>query len=143
MARPEPWRLDAGRYPRRFTLQTRYQDLDPNDHLNNVAYAAMFESARVRFNEALGVERWSDLRWVIASVELNYLAEGGFPADVEVAIGVGEVGRRSWRLLCLITQEGRPLATGDAVLAASKGSAEDGFPDEMRAILAGARVRAD
>lgn len=138
MARPEPWRLEPARYPQRFTLQTRYQDLDPNDHLNNVAYAAMFETARVRFNAALGLERWRDLRWVMAGMELNYLDEGGFPADVEVSIGVGEVGRRSWRLLCLITQEGRPLATGDAVLAASKGCAPDGLPEEMRAILAAA-----
>ena len=54
MPRPAPWRLDLSRYPDLEEVQTRFQDLDPMGHLNNVAFAAMFEHARVRYNQRLG-----------------------------------------------------------------------------------------
>ncbi|MBA3942054.1 MAG: thioesterase, partial [Sphingopyxis sp.] len=37
MPKPESWRLDAASYPVRIELQTRFQDMDINGHLNNVA----------------------------------------------------------------------------------------------------------
>ena len=45
MAKPESWRLDAASYPVCIELQTRFQDMDINGHLNNVAFAALFEQA--------------------------------------------------------------------------------------------------
>ncbi|MBB4616838.1 acyl-CoA thioesterase [Sphingomonas abaci] len=137
MARPAPWRLDADRFAHRTLFQTRYQDLDPNGHINNVAYAALFESARVRFNAAIALDRWRDLRFLVAKVELNYLAEGHFPADVEIATAVGPIGGRSWHLLSTMFQDGVALATCDTVLVASK--AADGLPPAMRAALAAAQ----
>ena len=43
MPKPESWRLDAASYPVHLDLQTRFQDMDINGHLNNVAFAALFE----------------------------------------------------------------------------------------------------
>ena len=50
MGKPESWRLIPASYPILLDVQTRFQDLDPNGHLNNVAFAALFEHGRVRLN---------------------------------------------------------------------------------------------
>src|SRR3546814_11330256 len=50
MAKPDSWRLDAASYPVCEVFQTRFQDMDINGHLNNVAFAALFESGRVMMN---------------------------------------------------------------------------------------------
>jgi acyl-CoA thioester hydrolase len=66
MPRPDPTRLTPSAYPHSETIQTRFQDLDPLGHINNVAMAALFESGRVRFNQAMGLAGWAargDARW--------------------------------------------------------------------------------
>jgi acyl-CoA thioester hydrolase len=138
MPRPDPWRLDPARYPHRRTLPTRFQDLDPLGHINNVAYAALFETGRIHFNHAIDLLRWKHQRWLVAATEINYLAEGHFPADVEIATGIGAIRTRSWQILSLMLQEGRPIATCDVVLVAS--AADGGLPDDMRAALAAVRI---
>src|SRR3546814_1225947 len=50
MPRAPSWRLDAAHYPVRGDFQTRFQDMDVNGHLNNVAIATLFESGRVFLN---------------------------------------------------------------------------------------------
>ena len=138
MARPDPWRLDPARYAHAQTLQTRFGDLDPLGHINNVAYATLFETGRVQFNDHLGLVRWSGFRWVMAALEINYLAEGQFPAAVEIHSGIGAVGSRSWRMLSLMTQAGQAIATCDAVLVLS--DADTTIPDAMRTALATASL---
>ena len=53
MPRPAPWRLDPASYPHHDVIQTRFQDLDVLGHINNVAWAALFETARIRFYHQL------------------------------------------------------------------------------------------
>eukprot|EP01037_Dinobryon_pediforme_P028908 gene28908-32358_t len=113
MPRPNPTRLDPAAYPFTVTIQTRFQDLDVLGHINNVAMAALFESGRVRFNQAIKLHGWPGQRWLVARVEINYLAEGHFPGDVEVATGIGEIGTRSWTLLSAAFQNGVGIATCD------------------------------
>ena len=140
MPRPAPFRLDLASYPVRETVQTRYQDLDAMGHINNVAFAAMFENARVRFNWALGrMDRTDTFRAVVAMNAINYLAEGGFPADVEIATGIGRIGNRSWEMWAVMHQGGRAIATCDTVVAMThpKGG---GIPDDFRAALEQHRV---
>ncbi|MGJ3628623.1 thioesterase family protein [Sphingomonas sp. MMS24-JH45] len=75
MPRPEPRRLLLDTYPRREVIRTRFQDLDLMGHLNNVAFAALFEDARVRFNGLLGRMNCGDgFRAVVANT-ITYLAE--------------------------------------------------------------------
>ncbi len=105
-------------YPVAISLQTRFQDMDVNGHLNNVAFAALFESARVQINRRtrpLG-ERPANERSMVAAVEINYLAEGEYPGDVEVLSGIGHIGRSSWTILQAMFQNGRCIATCDTVV---------------------------
>ena len=134
MPRPAPFRLDPASYPVRETVQTRYQDLDAMGHINNVAFAAMFENARVRFNHALGrLNRSDGLRAVVARNEINYLAEGSYPADVEIATGIGRIGNRSWEMLAVMHQQGVALATCDTTIVMTH--PEGAVPADFRARL--------
>ena len=118
MARPEAWQMIAENYPISVVMQTRFQDIDPNRHLNNVAFAAMFENARVRLNRSL--RPWADRpkneRSMVAAVTINYLNEGQYPDDVEISSGVSRIGTSSYVITQAMFQNGRCLATCDSVI---------------------------
>ena len=118
MAKPERWRLDAASYPVHLDLQTRFQDMDINGHLNNVAFAALFESGRVLLNREIRPweERPANERTMVAAVEINYLGEGNFPDPVEIATGIGRLGTSSWTIVQAMFQNGRCIATCDTVV---------------------------
>ena len=55
---------------------TRFSDLDPLGHINNVAMAAILEDARVRLSSAINGEAGlKPFRILIAAHLLNYVAE--------------------------------------------------------------------
>ena len=142
MPRPAPFRLDPASYPVTATYQTRFQDLDTMGHLNNVAYAALFESARIAFNHGFGRRARADdpFRAVMARNEINYLAEGSYPEDVTISTGIGRIGTRSWEILALMEQEGRPIATCDSTLVMTAAGG-DGLPADFRALIETMRMR--
>lgn len=144
MPRPAPFRLDLAAYPHTAAVQTRFQDLDVLGHLNNVAFAALFETGRTKFNHQarLWGRESRGRRAVVAQMEINYLAEGRFPDDVEIATGIGEIGNRSWQILSVMTQNGIALATCDVVIVMDKDADGGGLPDAFKAELAKWRLRA-
>jgi acyl-CoA thioester hydrolase len=117
--------------------------MDVLGHLNNVAFAALFETARTKFNREaeLWGKRFSGRRAVVAQMEINYLAEGTYPEDVEIATGIGEIGGRSWGILACMFQGGRPIATCDVVIVMDKDEDGNGLPDHFKERLAEFRVR--
>lgn len=133
MAKPESWRLDAASYPARIDLQTRFQDMDINGHLNNVAFAALFESGRVLLNREVRplTERPANERTMVAMVEINYLAEGNFPDPVLIATGIGRLGTSSWTIVQAMFQNGRCIATCDTVVVCRT----DGEAKPLRAAM--------
>ena len=118
MSRPEAWKLIAENYPVSVVTQTRFQDIDPNRHLNNVAFASMFENARVRLNRNL--RPWADRprneRSMVAAVTINYLREGHYPDDVEISSGVSRIGTSSYVITQAMFQNGHCIATCDSVI---------------------------
>lgn len=117
MAKPEPWRSEMDRYPFITTVETRYQDLDIMGHVNNVAMAGIFETARVRFHRHLGRHPHdSGVRWLIAAVNLNYLHEAHFPEEVAVGCAISMIGNTSWTVTSAAFQHGECVATCDTVV---------------------------
>ena len=133
MPKPESWRLDAASYPVHLDLQTRFQDMDINGHLNNVAFAALFESGRVLLNREIRPweERPANERTMVAAVEINYLGEGNFPDPVEIATGIGRLGTSSWTIVQAMFQNGRCIATCDTVVVCRTDSAAKPLRAEM------------
>lgn len=118
MPKPLSHRLDPATYPVTMTAQTRFQDMDINGHLNNVAFAALFENARVQLNR--NVRPWADRpaneRTMVAAVEINYLREGNYPDDIIVCSGIGRIGTSSWTIEQAMFQNGGCIATCDTVV---------------------------
>lgn len=133
MPKPESWRLHAASYPVHLDLQTRFQDMDINGHLNNVAFAALFESGRVLLNREIRPweERPANERTMVAAVEINYLGEGNFPDPVQIATGIGRLGTSSWTIVQAMFQNGRCIATCDTVVVCRT----DGEAKPLRAAM--------
>jgi acyl-CoA thioester hydrolase len=137
MAKPESWRLDPASYPISLECGTRFQDLDINRHLNNVAVAALFEDARVRLHrKARPLDgRPKNERTMMASVEINYLAEGNFPDPVTITSGFGRIGTSSWTVVQAMFQNGRCIATCDSVVVCRTDNQGKPLRPELRAQL--------
>lgn len=143
MAKPESWRVELAAYPIILECDTRFQDLDVNGHLNNVAFASLFENARVQLHREARPwgERPKNERTMVAVVEINYLAEGSFPAPVMLASGIGRVGNSSWTILQAMFQKGRCIATCDTVVACRTDNEAKPLRAELRRDLESQLVR--
>ncbi len=144
MAKPDAWRLETAPYPIVAEFQTRFQDMDINGHLNNVAFAALFESARVLLNREVRVwnERPANERTMVAAVTINYLAEGNFPDPVTMASGIGTIGTSSWTILQAMFQNGQCIATCDTVVVARTDNQAKPLRAALQAALEGMLVTA-
>jgi len=135
--KPDPARLQLGNYPFTVELQTRFGDLDPHNHINNVAIMQLFEESRLRF--AL-FAREGDLatlakqtRIVAANVEFKFLREVHFPDAVTVGVGIKHIGNSSYQLGCAMFQKGNCMALSEAVLVCSDGERSQPLPDYVKA----------
>ena len=143
MAKPDPWRLDQSAYAFTADIPTRWADLDLLGHINNVSMAGLFEEGRGRFNRSLDLHRGDrSIRWLIAAVSLNYLAEAHHPHDVTIASGMGHIGSRSWTILSGAFQKGVCVATCDTTLVHTNASGPTAFPESFRAKFDALRVTA-
>ncbi len=139
MPRFDPARLSPDSYPHSASVETRFQDLDVLGHINNVAMGALFEQGRVRFNRAFLLEHGRranpGMRWLVARVDINYLAEGAFPEPVQIANGIGHIGTASWTILSAAFQYDRCIALCDTTLVYTNTGGPTPFPEPLRAIL--------
>lgn len=136
MARPDAALLDPARYPFAHTITTRFADIDPNQHLNNVALAAMMEDARVRFNMSVGSAiKIGERRAMVASVAMEYLSQGHFPDPVTVHCAVERIGNSSWSVVQLLVQNGRAVAFARSALVAIADDRPTPIAEDYRPVL--------
>jgi acyl-CoA thioester hydrolase len=143
LARPDPRLLDPAAYPVRLELMTRFQDMDPNRHLNNVATSALLEDLRVRFDWSIRMPETMQrlgLRTMIVSLAVEYIGEMFYPAPVVGHIGALAVGRTSWSMASLLTQEGRTGAFSRATLVCVGPDGPTPLPDEFRRMIEGSAL---
>ncbi len=68
-------------------------------HINNVAFAALMESGRVNFTRSGVIESMpDDVLVVMRRIELDYLAELHWPAEVEIGSTLLRVGSSSFQI---------------------------------------------
>lgn len=137
MAKPDPALLDGARYRFRHDITTRFSDMDSNRHINNVAIATMLEDARVRFGQSAGLHEVTDggLRPMVASVGIEYLAQGHFPHPVEAFVATEDIGRSSWRVVQFLAQGGQPIAFARSVIVCTDGQRPALLPQPFRDTL--------
>jgi acyl-CoA thioester hydrolase len=104
--------------------------------------AGLFEEGRGRFNRSLDLHHGDrSIRWLVAAVALNYLAEAHHPNDVTVTSGIGHIGTRSWTILSGAFQNGVCVATCDTTLVYTDATGSTAFPASFRPKLEAMAVK--
>ncbi|MFC4292935.1 acyl-CoA thioesterase [Sphingorhabdus arenilitoris] len=133
MARPEPWQLLPESYPFSHLTETRFADLDLLGHINNVSMAGLFEHGRGMFNHSIAAQRRTEgQRWLIAAVDINYIAEAHFPQPVRIASGISRIGNSSWDIASAAFQDGECKATCLTTIVLTEASGSVPISDDLR-----------
>jgi acyl-CoA thioester hydrolase len=134
MAKPQPWQLDPASYPFSHSTETRFADMDLLGHINNVSMAGLFEHGRGMFNHAIEVQRRAPgQRWLIVSVNLDYIAEAHFPEHVTIASGILRIGSSSWDIASAAFQGGECKATCITTIVLTDQNGPTKLPENLRA----------
>jgi acyl-CoA thioester hydrolase len=86
-----------GDYPHLRTLTTRWKDLDPYGHMNNVIHYEMFDTvvnAWLIEHGALDIQK-SPVIGLVVETGCSYFASLAFPEPVTAALRVAHIGRSS------------------------------------------------
>ena len=135
MARIDRERLNGATFPVSFMLQTRFDDLDMQGHVNNAAAVVMLQEARAHFNRtAAGIfEHLGGRRALVAGLTVEYAGEMQHPAPIEIRTGVLAVGRSSITLGQIAFQDGAPRLYAQIVLVIADDGGPTTIPDTLRA----------
>ncbi len=138
MAKPDPALLDPARYPFRCDIETRFGDLDLNQHINNVALTGLLEEARVRFHKAIGLRTGlaGGHSVMITSLSVEFLGQSYFPDPLTVHVGLGRIGRTSYQLVKLAVQGDRRVAFAAAVMVCVHKGVPEQVPESLRSTAA-------
>jgi acyl-CoA thioester hydrolase len=123
-------------FPYRLSDNVRFADLDPNQHVNNAAYASYFETGRVTLmkdaSRGLSPEGFG---WVMVRLDINFRAELHWPGQIELGLGVARIGRTSVSFDQVVFSEGKCVASGRAVnvLVDQATRKPEALTDEMKA----------
>jgi acyl-CoA thioester hydrolase len=103
-------------FPYRLSDNVRFADLDPNQHVNNAAYASYFETARVTLmkDSARGLQP-EGFGWVMVRLDINFRAELHWPGKIELGLGVAKIGRTSVSFDQVVFAKGKCVASARAV----------------------------
>ncbi len=136
-------RDEAALQPRSYPFWTqelvRFADLDINGHVNNIAFAVYAESGRAAFLQATGLWGLQDpsRQHVLAHIEIDYLQELKYPADIRVGVRVLQIGRSSFQLGVGIFSGDRCVAIARSVQVRIDSQSKAPLPlndDERRAL---------
>jgi len=100
-------------------ISVRWGDMDSMGHVNNAAYFTYCESARMSYFAAVDLELYrEDGRYGpgLVAATLNFRRQVHYPAELEVAARVAEMGGSSFRHDYVIFRRG-----GDEVVAEGHG----------------------
>ena len=128
----------TGDWPLALADRVRFSELDPLNHVNNVAYLIWFESARVAYFKHAGLSSYKDdsaePRIVIRHGEIDWLQE--MRADEDYVVASRTIGYRntSFTMRQEIWAHGTKRATFDCVIVLlhPDGSGRMPIPDVIR-----------
>ena len=126
---PTPSLPPLAAFPSRTSAEIRYADLDRQGHVNTAVFATYSEIGRVAFlyrpDKPLAPQGAS---FVIARIEIDFLAELLWPGTVDIGTAVSRIGRSSFSLTQGLFNEGRPVAAVQGVLVLMDGRTRRPMP---------------
>jgi acyl-CoA thioester hydrolase len=97
--------------------RVRFSDTDAMGHVNNVAYVSYVETGRVALGRELAGHAGEEVEgFILARLEIDYLGELHYPAEIDVGSRVVRVGRTSYVVASGIFEGERCVATAESVL---------------------------
>ena len=129
---------DAGTFRHWTPVSLRFSDQDSMGHINNVAYAAYVEQARVAFIDTFLRNRGdSGLDYILASVNIDYRREMRFPGTIDIGARLQRIGNKSITTGYGLFKDGENVATAGSVnVFFDPGSGKSvPIPDDLGKIL--------
>ena len=102
----------------RHRLGVRFRDCDAMGHVNHAVYLTYFEQGRLTFwREATGSPS-PHTTIIIARAECDYRSPARFGDELEVRVGIGDIGRSSFALIYDLVHvvSDRLIASGKTVM---------------------------
>jgi acyl-CoA thioester hydrolase len=123
----------------RHRLTARFSDCDAMGHVNHAVYFTYLEQCRLTCWRELTGAPSPYARVIVAKATCDYRSPAHFGDELEVALGVGEIGRSSFTLVYEITKAatGDPVASGSTVMVCYDYESARSIllPDPTRALL--------
>jgi acyl-CoA thioester hydrolase len=136
MVRLDRQRLQNAALSDRIEIATRFDDLDLQGHVNNVAVAVLLQEARGTFNKRRVAQFLGEGRaLVVGSLSIEYAGTMHYPEPVEIETGVLEIGRSSYVLGQIVHQNGRATAFAEVAMVMTQEGRATAIPAEMRSGL--------
>jgi len=136
VSRHDAQRTSLAAYRWSVEVPTRFNDLDFNLHLNNVAVAQLYEEGRVRFNTDMRARyAVGHPRYLVARVAIDYVGEGAYPAPVTVALAPLRLGTTSWTAGLALFQAGVCIGLAESVMVFRGETGPAPLPDPLRTAL--------
>ena len=128
---------DAGTFRHWTKVSLRFSDEDSMGHINNVAFAAYVEQARVAFIDAFLRNRGEGIDYILASVNIDYRREMHFPGTVDIGARLIRIGNKSITTGYGLFKDGENVATAGSVnvFFDTKNGKTIPLPDNLRSIL--------
>ena len=143
MARPDPALLVPARYPFFCQVAPRYGDLDPQNHINNVALSGLLEEGRLRLHMACTPDRpHTAWRIMTGSFAVEYLGQSYYPDLLDIHAAVETVGRSSFTVLQLAFQRESLVSFARTVLVWVDSTGASPIPEPFRMGMAPYMLRA-
>jgi acyl-CoA thioester hydrolase len=101
-----------------FEHDVLFRDLDAMGHVNNVAFLAFMEDARVQYWRALKRERGlKEINFILAEITCRYLSPAYFGETLVIGIRARNLGNKSFQFEYCIEEmaSGRLVAEGRSV----------------------------
>ncbi len=96
----------------------RFCDTDRLGHVNNAVYSMMSEAGRAEMLQQAGLlAPRADRAVVLARLEIDFLAEMNWPADVSVESAIHRIGTKSFHARQRLTVDGQVMSRAASVLA--------------------------
>jgi acyl-CoA thioester hydrolase len=89
-------------------MPVRWGDMDALGHVNNILYLQYFEQSRIAWSESLGygLDQRSE-GMILLKSSITYLKPVTYPANIEIRLYAGRLGRTSFALVNELRVEGK------------------------------------
>jgi acyl-CoA thioester hydrolase len=113
----------------------RFADLDPLAHVNNIAFATYYESARVRFfsDNGFPVDD-KEIFWMAVKISIEFKAQMNWPGHVDIGTSVVRMGRTSMVIGGALFVDGSCTSTSECIMVCvdPETSRPTEIPDSLR-----------